>query len=293
MSHPGVDDTQADLDFAAGFDLDTPPTERPEGEQKSEPKSETKPVTKVEQKVAAKPAPKPEPAPPEYRQITRAEFDSLQSAAAKTADLEKQLSKAFGTLGDMQQVVKKLQTETPAGKAIELPADVVSEMEKEFPEIAGHVRSALEKAIKGIRGTGGEPGTGANLEDVNRLVEAAAIKNEIEALEDAHPKWREIVGVVDSEGRHDPSNEYRKWLAKQDAGYQHRINTTNSSTVISRSIDKFLASKAAPAKPKQPAPKVVARTDRIKAAIQPRGDGGQPAPSKTADDEFQEGFRSG
>lgn len=290
------DEKLASAGFNEGFTQDTPPEPVAavvQPEAKVEPKPEVKPKTEAK----APPTPDPVVAQPKYRQITEDEYTLLHSAAAKTAEIEKQVSKVFGTVGNMQQIVNKLQSATPAGTAIELPPDVVSEMEKDFPELAGHFKSALEKALKGVRGTG--PATGATVDPeavsklVNTAMEAATVKREIEALEDDHPTWKEIVGAIGPGETPNPNNPFRVWLGKQSAEYQAKINSTNSSTVISKAIDKFLDSQKAPAKVPQPTPKVVAQQSRIKDAIQPRGDGGQPTPRNTEEDAFSEGFRTG
>lgn len=284
VSSAGED--QADLDFNSGFNPDTPPTDRPA--------PVTDPVAAAEEPVVV---PKPEPAPaPKIRQITEDEFTRLDGAIAKMVTPEKVKDLVGGIMGGLEdRIVKKLQASTPRGMTVELPADVVSEMEAEFPELAPHFRKSLEKALKGIRGTAtGTSPAALDQEAVQKLVSAATIQIETEALEDAHPTWRDIVGVVDAEGKHDPNNDFRKWLSTQDAAYQHKINATNSAVIISRAIDKFLAAKAAPKPaPQRQTAQAAARKDRIEGAIQPRGDGGQPAPSKTADDEFREGFKSG
>ncbi len=284
MAEPTDADKQADEAFASGFVLETPPAKP----AVPEPATEAKPEPKVEPKAETKVAPKTEAKAPKYVQITQEQFDSLQAAATKTTAIEGQLSKVFGTMGDMQQIVKKLQSATPAGMSIEIPKDAFAEMERDFPELAAHLRAGLEKSLKGVRGTA--DGVAADPDAVGKLVDEKTAKLQIEALEDAHPTWREIVGAVGSDGKHDPENPFRKWLATQPAEYQAKINATNSATVITRAIDKFIAAKAAlPKTPATPAPKVAARNDRIRDAIQPRGDGGQPAPP--AKDDFAEGFR--
>ena len=295
------DDKQAQIDFDAGAAEIIPPA-KPAVEVKVEPKVEAKVEAKpkVEAKVPAKveTVPPVQPAP-KHVQITEEQYRRFEEAAVATATMKTQLAKVFGTIGDVQQVVKKLQAATPAGVSVDIPKDAFAEMAKDFPELATHFQSGLEKALKGVRGTGtAVTSTAPDAEEVQKLVMATYIKGETESLEDAYANWREIVGTVDAQGRHDPNNEFRKWLATQDIGYQHKINSTNSSRTIATAIGKFLALKAAQAKtpvptPKLPAPKIVARQNRIAAAVTPRGDGGQPAPSKSADDDFNAGFATG
>lgn len=288
-----VDDTQANNDFTNGFTSETPPdaTAAMGTEPKSDPPSpKTEPVTPPKPTAAA-----PAPVAPKYVQITQEQFEAFRSSAAETTEMRKQMSKAFGTMGQLQQVVSRLQSQTPAGMSIEIPKDAFADMEKDFPEFAASMRKGLEATLKNVRGTGQQrPGDNADPDAVQKLIQAATVKLEIEALEDAHPTWRDIVGVVDSEGKHDTGNPFRQWLAKQDAAYQHRINATNSATIISRAIDRFVAETKATVRPNQTqTPKNAAQRDRIRSAIQPRGDGGQPAPMNSADDAFREGFASG
>jgi len=266
------DEKQADLDLESGFNAaeDEAPA--------------IKPAVVAPAAVELTPAVEA----PKFVQMTQEQFDAFQAAAGKTATMETQMSKVFGTLGDVQQHVRRLQSEPLKSIAVELPADVVSEMEADFPELAGHFRKGLEKALKGITGTATTSAAApiVDPEATRKIAREIAVRHEEEALEDAHPTWRAIVGVPGSEN----TNEFRQWLGKQDVAYQNKINQTNSSLVIGRAIDKFLAKKV---EPNRPAPKVAAQTDRIRAAIQPRGDGGQPAPANNADDDFRAGFATG
>lgn len=287
------EDQQALDELNSGFDVPQtpPPADKPPSgaeEKKEPPKTE-------DAKEEETPPPADAPAPkPEYVQITKEELEALRSDAAKAPELEKQMRKAFGSIGNIQAAINRLQESTPKGIEIELPADVVSEMEAEFPEIADHLRKALGKALKGIRGTGGEKGTGLDAEGIRKLVSEAAIASETEALEDAHPNWKEIVGVPDEKGNINPEHPFRKWLATQPAEYQQKINSTNSSAVISRAIDKFQQATAKPVSPApKPDPQADGRRNRLKDAVQPKGSGGPPNPAKSDDDEFALGFASG
>lgn len=286
------DDKQAQADFDSGIEAETLPPVKPAVDGKAEAKIETK----VEPKPQAKPTAEVKPAP-KYVQITEEQYRRLEDSATETAAIKAQMSKAFGTMGDMQQVVKKLQAATPAGMSIEIPKDAFADMARDFPELAAHFQSGLEKILKPMRGTA--PATTderPNPDAIQKLIEAGVTarsrKNEEDALNDTYSNWREIVGPVDADGKPDPNNEFRKWLAAQPADYQSTINQTDSSQVIARAIGKFLQFKSS-AKPVVPAPKVLARQNRIAAAVQPKGDGGQAAPSKSADDDFQAGFATG
>ena len=301
MSETGivVDEKQAELAFDDGFKTETPPpktaavvAEPPKTEPKPEPV-----VPKVEPKPAAKVAPKVEtPAPkPKYVQITEEQFARLEATASKTVEIEKQISKLFGTTGDMQQIVKTLQTQTPSGQRIELPEKFLAKTRKDFPELADQIEDDMREALKGLRGTGPAQAPVTDPSAVQKQVEAAFTNREIKTLSKKYPDWRDIVGAVDSYDKRDPTNPFRVWLAKQPVEYQTEVNDADDATTISEAIDKFKASKAKPDTTQIPSPKDAAATERKKilaAAVTPKGDGGQPPPPKTVEDAFAEGFNS-
>lgn len=295
------DDKQAELDLISGFESETPPPANPaQGKPAVEPAKapDLKPIKAAKEKEPAAPAPVLAAVAPEYVQLTKAEHASLTAAAAKTAGFEAQLSKAFGTIGNMQQIVNKLQSQTPSGEKVEVPKVAFAKLRESFPEVADLLETDMAEALKGIRGTGSDdtkPEPVVDLDALTKAAKAIDTQRQIETLEDDHPTWREIVGTVDSEGKHDPNIPFRKWLVTQPVEYQTKINATTSAAVIAKAIDKFQASikTATPSAPAVPTPKAVAQKGRIEGAVQPKGDGGQPPPAKTANDDFTEGFRSG
>lgn len=270
-----VDDAREQADFDAGFT--SKPAEKP-----PEQTEKTKPAE----------SPRTEDAPaPEYVQITKADWAEVRAAAAKTASYDQQLSKAFGTIGNLQKVINTLQSGTPRGTRVDIPKDAFADLEKDFPELAQQTRAALERALSGVTGTGSGS---AEVDDsrIERMLTERARVMEIEALEDAHPDWRTIVGAVNATTeRPDPDNAFRKWLSTKDDAYQKRINGTESAAVISRSIGLFQRETKAPANPQTPAART-AREERIRDAVQPRGDGAAPAAGKSDEDEFAAGFNS-
>jgi hypothetical protein len=231
---------------------------------------------------------KPEP---KYVQITEADWAEVRAAAAKTASYDSQLSKAFGTIGNLQKLVNGFQAQTPAGRKIEIPKDAFAAMERDFPELAQQTRAALEAALSGVTGTGAADADATPT--FKSLIAAERAREQVEDLEDAFPSWREIVGAVDvSKQQPDPDNPFRKWLATKDAAYQNRINGSESAAIIGRAIRLFQnETKAAPAKPAT-TPRDIARAERIRGAVQPRGDNAGAAAGTTDDEEFVAGFNS-
>lgn len=244
----------------------------------------------VPEKPAPAETPRVEAIPgPKHRRITVDEYTRLSVAADEVAALKRQQSSAFGTLGNLQKLVNSLQAQTPRGGKIEIPKEAFAEMEKDFPELATQVRTALEKAVSGFTGSGT-----AEVDDTRfeRLLANHATAREVAALVDAYPDWQEIVGGVDiTKQQPDPNNPFRKWLATKDATYQARINGSQSASVIERAIQSFQQETKAPPKPESSVAE--ARRLQIAAAVQPKGDGGVPAAGKTDHDEFLAGFKSG
>jgi hypothetical protein len=288
-SETALADAEADADFASGFPAAK--VEKPPAAAAAAAAAATPPAKPDAPRPAATPRAAVIP-PPEYVQITKADWDEMRVAATKTNSHEGQLSKAFGTLGKLQQLVTSLHTQTATGRKVEIPKDAFAAMERDFPELAQQTRAALEAALSGMPGSGGaaaEP----DLTGVEKLMATYTAKREVEALEDAYPEWRKIVGAVDvTREQPDKNNPFRKWLGTKDAAYQNRINSSESAQIIGRAIRLFqFETKAGPAKP-APSPRDVARADRIRGAVQPRGDNAGTPAGKSDDDEFLAGFSS-
>lgn len=266
-----IDDVQDSADFAGGF--------------------EGKTSEKIQAKAKPDPAeiPRVEESKPEFIQITKKDWDEVQAAARRTASYDSQFSKAFGTIGNIQ----KLMNARPAADATppaepknraEILKEAFAEMEKDFPELAQQNKAALERVLSGI------PTAELDAPKIEQMLASYTSKREVEALEDVHPDWREIVGAVDiTKEQPNPDNPFRKWLATKDAAYQARINGTESAAVIGRAIRSFQTETRAAPKPTEK-PRDDVRADRIRAAVQPRGDGGGPSATNSREDAFAAGF---
>ena len=277
---------QAAASFAAGFSEDAPQA----------PAATPPPAAATEAQPVQEDPPAETPPEPKYVQITEEQLARLVASADETDKIKQQLPKAFGTIGNMQQVITQLRSQTPAGAAVEINDDDFAELKADFPELAGHTRAALERILKRTNLTGtGQPATPAfDPEEVRKTASEIVHAQGLDDLNDLHPGWQDIVGKPD-----DADNDYRKWLATQPETYQNLIRSTYSATITSRSIDRFKAAQAAAkpkpaaARPQTPASPDAARRDRLREAVQPRGNGTPPAPhTPTPQDHFNEGFNS-
>lgn len=261
----------SDAEFGAGFD----------GKPAEKPAAPDKPIPAETPRAEAVPA-------PEYAQLTVAELAELKAAASASASHGQQLSKAFGTIGNLQKLINAMQSQPTRGEKIELKA-AFAEMEKDFPELTQHIQGALEKALSGVSAPAA---TEVDDKKIEQLVTERAIRRELDILEDAYPGWRDIVGATGPNlPAPDPNNPFRKWLATKGADYQKRVDNTESAAVITRAIRLFQNETKAPAKP-APTPRDTTRADRIRAAVQPRGDGGGASVGDNAEEQFAAGFRS-
>jgi len=208
---------------------------------------------------------------PKYVQVTEDDFKKFQSNVDSVSEMraayQKQFDTAFGKLGGVERTLTQL---TANGPAVDLTEDVVSDLAEDFPELAAMQLKSFQKFAQTIR-TNTAP---VNPIDIDEKVHARVIALETEALEDAHPQWREIVGAPESK------TDYRQWLSKQPSEYQQKLNATNSASVIARSIDKF----------KSGIPKPSVRQTLIRDAITPKGDGRRSETTSNADDDFNAGF---
>ena len=217
--------------------------------------------------------PAPEDNAPKYVQITEDDLKQFQANAAGLAEMRdvvgKRFDTAFGKLGGVERTLTELTATSKMGVAVDLTDDVVADMAEDFPELAAVQLKTLRKFAQTLK----VPAAVSAPVDIEHQLQARLIALETEALEDEYPEWRTTVGTPDSD------NDYRKWLSSQDKGYQQKLNTTNSASVISRSIAKFMSNKPAPS----------ARQSLIRDAITPRGDGGGIS-NTDALDEFNAGF---
>lgn len=277
---------QAAAAFAAGFDSETPPATA----------ATPPPAAATEAQPVQEEPPAEAPSEPKYVQITEEDFARLKAAADKTEAHAAQFNKVFGTMGNLQQIIAKMQTDTPAGEPVEITVDDFPEMNADFEELTKQQVAGLNRVLKklNVRGTGTPATPTIDPEEIRKTAAEVVHAQGLDDLNDLHPGWQDIVGKPD-----DADNDYRKWLATQPEKYQELIRSTYSATITARSIDRFKAAQAAarakPAAARQetPASPDAARRDRIKGAVQPRGTGTPPAPhTPTPEENFRAGFNS-
>jgi hypothetical protein len=259
-----------DDDFNAGFDnkptaaADNVPTETPAQEQ-----------------VAA----------PEYVQITKSDWESLNSRAAKVDQIEATLGKrfdqAFGKMGGLERKLAEMQAAAPEGQVAQISDEDFAEMAEDYPELAAMTVNGLNKVLGKMKAGGGSTITEEVVTERMRAVESR-IRAEVSevSLETAFPGWKKEVRTP----------RFDAWLNSQadDVKVLAESPQYGDAAQMLRLYSESLKAPAPTPSPKNPA--ASSRQRQIAAAVPPRGDGGRPSISSSSeDDEFNSGFtyRSG
>lgn len=234
---------------------------------------------------------------PEFKaaRISDEDFQKLLSKATEIdqikAAIEQRYNGLGGKIGGIERTLTELRTGT--GKKAEVSRDDMKELLEEFPEFGERTITGLNRAFAKLHVGGGSSGLTA--EQVEEIVEHRAVTKEISRLDKKQKDWRGIVGLKDPVTQQFPDTAYRRWLALQDAEYQHEVSNSNDSEEILESITKFksyVALKTTPA-PKPPAP-VSARERELRRAVQPRSAGGGTVATSPQDEEtaMQEAYKA-
>lgn len=302
------DDKQAQEDFAAAFAEDDSRPVDVKPEEAKEVKAE-----EAEAKAPEVPEEKKDEAPA-IVQLTKAEYDLLMGSLPRVQSHETWLNSLSGKFGHVKSSLEKLQAQiaaTPDDEPIVIDPEHFAELKEEFPDVAEKTRKGFERALNASRSrkkAAGEAKPAAErIEPDTAQPEFVSkedyAKRETEALTDAYPQWREIVGAQD-----DTNNRFRRWLATRPPEYREMVNQTYSSRVVERALDRFYDDERKAEAEREKAERETAsqagrrtsetraaeqRQDRIASAVQPRGDGRPPMPAtRTAHDDFRDGFNS-
>lgn len=260
--------TEAELDamFEAGASDDQAPPAKaaPEPVAAEPAKADAAPAA-VE--AAAQPAEQQTPEdelaglPPKVRAMLE-EFQQIKQAAAAVQGLEQRLRKTEGRLGDLNT---RLPAPTPPAPP---KLEKFERLRQELPEVAEGIEEILA-----ARQTKQEP-------DTDTKAPTAPV------LEAERPGWQEeVIG-----------SEFQQWLARQDASYRSKVESTTSEAVLLGALTRFDAHKELQAerarleaeRQAQVQKLAQTRTTRAAAAVAPAGAGRRaPQPAETLDDIFE------
>lgn len=261
-------------DFAESFDGDATPTPVEPVEAES---------TEASVAVADK--------APVYVQVTEDEHKRLLTSAETVekiaANLEQRFGSVFGKVGEIQDRLKSLQGNTPAGQPVTLSLEDFKEMKEDFPELAGMTMKAVERIVSRMAGTG----TGLGAEQIEQLVSTRLgqleTKQVMDTMDGLNEGWKEVVGLPDASGKA-PDTAYRRWLATQPEDYRTKVEATRNPYVLNRAIERFQSESKTP---KKLTPKPA--SSRFADAVTPVGVGGRATASvpETEEAGFEAGFK--
>ena len=218
----------------------------------------------------------PEVELPKLAQITEAQFQELLAKASLVdemkADSQRKFDNAFGQLGGLKQTVERFNS--PNSTPVQVGEEDFSEMNTEFPELAGMQAKGLNRVLAKLRGGG--------------TVDAAAIQQIVtqqtaEYRADSLDRLNDIVEDWESK-----RPDIQAWVATQPDAVKALADSENVRDAASL-LRQYRAAKSQPVEIAKPA--VTTRQRQLEAAVTPRSARGA-APEPGVVDDFEEGFNS-
>lgn len=213
----------------------------------------------------------------------RSEVKRLLEQASKVTDLEQQLRKAHGKIGELNTRIQPKAPAQPAAPAHtaapELPQEL-KQFEQDFPEFATYAKALLQAQQPAAQAA-------PPAQEEQTVATAAApasaeldpVVIELAVMDRMHSGWREKVA----------GQEFSLWLAAQGQEVQSAFaaaDTAQAMAAVIGQFDQWEAAKAAQAQ------KHAKGKQRLAAAVTPQGNAPQPQAALTEDQAFEMGFNA-
>lgn len=260
---------QDNADFLSGFNA-----VRGSDEQVS---PETKPIEQdaaVEQPEAsaepeAKEESKDEAEEPMFFGMSESQIKSLLERSARVDEIENQLRRAHGKIGELNSHLQNLSQPKPTQTApAEADMGELNQWAEDFPEVAAIARKTVMDAMKDL------PAHASTPQGVDETELAKAIN--IAVMDATHDGWRETVG----------SQDFTLWIATQPEAVQDTFNTTISAKELGGIIKSFDGWKS------RTQDRSSRNKQRLEQALVPTGNSSKVSHAPTPQDEFLAGFNS-
>lgn len=212
----------------------------------------------------------------------RSEVKRLLEQASKVPDLELQLRKAHGKIGDLGSKLQTppVQQAAPVHTAApELPPEL-KQFEQDFPEFATYAKALLQAqqpAAQAAPPAQEEQTVATAAAPASAELDPVAI--ELAVMDRMHSGWREKV----------TGQEFGLWLAAQSPDVQTAFGAADTAQALAEVIgqfDQWSAAKAAQAQ------KHAKGKQRLAAAVTPQGNAPQPQAALTEEQAFEMGFNT-
>lgn len=212
----------------------------------------------------------------------RSEVKRLLEQASKVPDLELQLRKAHGKIGDLGSKLQTppVQQAAPAHTAApELPQEL-KQFEQDFPEFATYAKALLQAQQPAAQAAppAQEEQTVATAANPAQA-ELDPVVIELAVMDRMHSGWREKVA----------GQEFSLWLAAQGQEVQSAFAAADTAQAMAAVIDQFDQWGAAKAAQAQ---KHAKGKQRLAAAVTPQGNAPQPQAALTEEQAFEMGFNA-
>ena len=213
----------------------------------------------------------------------RSEVKRLLEQASKVTDLEQQLRKAHGKIGELNTRIQPKAPAQPAAPAHtaapELPQEL-RQFEQDFPEFATYAKALLQAQQPAAQAAppAQEEQTVATAANHGQA-ELDPVVIELAVMDRMHSGWREKVAGQD----------FSLWLAAQGQEVQSAFaaaDTAQAMAAVIGQFDQWEAAKAAQAQ------KHAKGKQRLAAAVTPQGNAPQPQAALTEDQAFEMGFNA-
>lgn len=213
----------------------------------------------------------------------RSEVKRLLEQASKVTDLEQQLRKAHGKIGELNTRIQPKAPAQPAAPAHtaapELPQEL-KQFEQDFPEFATYAKALLQAQQPAAQAAppAQEEQTVATAANPGQA-ELDPVVIELAVMDRMHSGWREKVA----------GQEFSLWLAAQGQEVQSAFaaaDTAQAMAAVIGQFDQWEAAKAAQAQ------KHAKGKQRLAAAVTPQGNAPQPQAALTEDQAFEMGFNA-
>ena len=213
----------------------------------------------------------------------RSEVKRLLEQASKVTDLEQQLRKAHGKIGELNTRIQPKAPAQPAAPAHtaapEFPQEL-KQFEQDFPEFATYAKALLQaqQPAAQVAPPAQEEQTVATAANPGQA-ELDPVVIELAVMDRMHSGWREKVA----------GQEFSLWLAAQGQEVQSAFaaaDTAQAMAAVIGQFDQWEAAKAAQAQ------KHAKGKQRLAAAVTPQGNAPQPQAALTEDQAFEMGFNA-
>lgn len=260
---------QNSADFLSGFN-----SVRSPDEESPEPK-------RVEKEAAAEVAPE-QPVKEEAKDepmffgMTESQIKSLLERSARVDDIENQLRKAHGKIGELNANFQNLSTQqkpTQSAPATQVEDGELDQLEQDFPELARIAEAKARKIAAEMIGemTGKAHAQSPSMSDADIQAEI-----NMAILDATNEGWREKIG----------SQDFKLWIATQPADVQETFDKTNSAKELGKVLKDFDGWKTSTQD------RSIRNKQRLEAAVIPSGSSAKISHAPSAQDEFLAGFNS-